>query len=107
MTTIEFFNEGGRITGFCCSGHSGYGEAGTDIVCAAVSAVVKFAEATLNDVLGAHAKTRVNEADARVTLKLPATCEEESAVQSVLTGMMLTLCSLRDEYPDHIEVLEV
>jgi len=25
----------------------------------------------------------------------------------VLTGMMLTLCSLRDEYPDYIEVLEV
>ena len=31
----------------------------------------------------------------------------EEAVQAVLSGMMLTLCSLRDEYPDYIEVLEV
>lgn len=107
MTKVEFFNEGGRITKFCCSGHSGYGEAGTDIVCAAVSTAVKFAETTINDVLGAHAKVRVNEEEARITLSLPATCEEETAIQSVLTGMMLTLCSLRDEYPDYIEVLEV
>ena len=36
MTRIEFFNPDGRIEGFCCAGHSGYGEEGTDIVCAIV-----------------------------------------------------------------------
>ena len=107
MTTVEFTNTDGRLTGFCCSGHSGYGEEGTDVVCAAVSTAVKFAEAAINDVLGSHAKVRVNESEARVSLTLPASCEEESAVQAVLTAMMLTLCSLRDEYPDYIEVLEV
>lgn len=107
MTTVEFFNQEGRITGFCVSGHSGYGEEGSDVVCAAVSTAVTFAEATINDVLGAQAKVKVNGEDTRVTLKLPAVCEEEEAVQAVLTGMMLTLSSLRDDYPDHIEVLEV
>ena len=107
MTTVQFFNEKGRITGFCCSGHSDYADQGADIVCAAVSAAVKFAEATINDVLGAHAKTKVDEENAEITLTLPAACEDEDAVQAVLTGMMLTLCSLRDEYPDNIEVLEV
>ena len=107
MTKVEFFNKEGRITGFCVSGHSGYATAGADIVCAAVSTAVTFAEATLNDVLGARAKTRVNDKEACVTLTLPASCEEENAVQAVLTGMMLTLCSLRDDYPDYIEVLEV
>lgn len=107
MTTVTFKNENGRICGFCCSGHSGYAESGADVVCAAVSAAVKFAEATLNDVLGAHAKVKVNEANAEITLTLPAACEDETAVQAVLTGMMLTMCSLRDEYPDNIEVLEV
>ena len=107
MTTVTFKNENGRICGFCCSGHSGYAESGADVVCAAVSAAVKFAEATLNDVLGAHAKVKVNEANAEIALTLPAACEDETAVQAVLTGMMLTMCSLRDEYPDNIEVLEV
>ena len=107
MTKCEFFTEDDRITGFSVSGHSGYAEAGQDIVCAAVSAVVTMAEATINEVCGAKAKVRVKEADARITLTLPASCDEEESVQAVLAGMLLTLCNLRDQYPDYIEVLEV
>ena len=99
--------EDDRITGFSVSGHSGYAEAGQDIICAAISAVVTMAEATINDVCGAKAKVRVKEEDARVTLTLPASCEEEESVQAVLAGMMLTLIGMRDDYPDFIEVLEV
>ena len=107
MTKCEFFTEGDRITGFSISGHSGYAENGSDIVCAAISAVVTMAEATINDVCGAKAKVRVKDADARISLTLPASCDEEDSVQAVLAGMMLTLCSMRDDYPDNIEVLEV
>ena len=32
---------------------------------------------------------------------------QEEAVQAVLTGMMLTLSKVRDEYPDYLEVMEV
>ena len=107
MTKCEFFTQDDRITGFSVSGHSGYAENGADIVCAAISAVVTMAEATINDVLGAKAKVRVKDEQARITLTLPASCDEEESVQAVLAGMMLYLCSLRDEYPDYIEVLEV
>ena len=107
MTKCEFFTQDDRITGFSVSGHSGYAEAGQDIVCAAISAVVTMAEATINDVCGAKAKVRVKEDDARITLTLPSSCDEEEAVQAVLSGMMLTLISLREDYPDYIEVLEV
>ena len=48
MTRVEFFNQNGRINGFCCAGHSGYAEEGSDIVCAAVSTAVKFAEHALH-----------------------------------------------------------
>ena len=107
MTRCEFFTENDRITGFSVSGHSGYAEAGSDIVCAAITAIVTMAEATINEVCGAKAKVRVKEADARITLTLPASCDEEESVQAVLAGMLLTLCSMRDDYPDYIEVLEV
>ena len=107
MTRCEFFTENDRITGFSISGHSGYAEAGADIVCAAISAVVTMAEATINDVCGAKAKVRVKDEQARITLTLPVSCDEEETVQAVLAGMMITLCSLRDDYPDYIEVLEV
>ena len=56
MTRCEFFMEDERITGFSVSGHSGYAEAGSDIVCAAISALVTMAEATINEVCGAKAK---------------------------------------------------
>ena len=115
MTRCEFLideqcvegSDNRRIRGFRISGHSGYAEAGSDIVCAAISAVVTMAEATINDVCGAKAKVRVKDEQARITLTLPVSCDEEEAVQAVLAGMMLTLCGMRDDYPDYIEVLEV
>ena len=107
MIRCEFFTEDERITGFTVSGHSGYAEAGSDIVCAAISAVVTMAEATINDVCGAKAKVRVGEDEARITLKLPKSCDEEEPVQAVLAGMMVTLIGLQEDYSDFIEVLEV
>ena len=107
MTKVEIFNHDGRINGFSVSGHSGYAEEGSDIVCAAVSSAVQFAECTINDVLGNHANVKMNQDEPRVTITLPAACDDEDAVQAVLTGFMLTMCSLRDDYPDYIEVLEV
>ena len=107
MTRCEFFTENERIIGFSVSGHSGYAESGSDIVCAAISAVVAMTEATINDICGAKAKVRVKDAEARITLTLPTSCDEEDTVQAVLAGMLLYLCNLRDEYPDYIEVLEV
>ena len=108
LTARENIYLNGTVLGFSLQGHAGYGEAGQDIVCAAVSAVVTMAEATINDVCGAKAKVRVKDGeDNRITLTLPASCDEEDTVQAVLAGMLVTLCSLRDDYPDNIEVLEV
>ena len=107
MTRCEFFTENDRITGFSVSGHSGYAEAGSDIVCAAISAIVTMAEATINEVCGAKAKVRVKDEQARITLTLPVSCDEEETVQAVLAGMMITLAGMRDDDPDYIEVFEV
>ena len=107
MTRCEFFMDGDRITGFTVSGHSGYAEAGADIVCAAVSTAVTMAEAIINDVCGAKAKVRVKEEDARVTLTLPTSCDEEETVQAALSGLLLTLLNIKEDYEDYIEVLEV
>ena len=107
MTRCEFFTENDRITGFSVSGHSGYAEAGQDILCAAISAAVALTETTINDVCGGKAKVRVKEEDARITLTLPASCEEEEAIQAALAGLMLYLIGLRDDYSDYMEVLEV
>ena len=48
-----------------------------------------------------------NDANRKTNCDTANVTKAVDAAQAVLTGMMLTLCSLRDEYPDHIEVLEV
>ena len=107
MTTVTFHSADGRLDGFVVEGHSGYAQAGADIVCAAVSAAVGLTECTINEVLGLGAPVKAREADARISLKLPAGLSEENeyACQNLLTGMMVYLQAMGEEYPDNLIVL--
>ncbi|WP_300411904.1 ribosomal-processing cysteine protease Prp [uncultured Oscillibacter sp.] len=108
MTSVTFYTEQGRITGFDARGHSGYAPAGEDLLCASVTAAVTLVEATVNDVLGLAAAVRLDEREALVSLRLPGGLAPtaESTCQSLLTGLMLYFTMLHDEYPENIEVLE-
>ena len=108
MTTVTFLTEGKRITGFDVAGHSGYAEAGSDIVCAAITSAVRLTEATINDIFGLAATVKVREKSGSVTLRVPGGLSErdEHAVQGLLSGLMLYFSELHDEYPDNVEVLE-
>ena len=108
MTTVTFLTEDARIIGFDVQGHSGWGEAGEDIVCAAITSAVRLVEATVNDVMGLCAAVKVREADASISLRLPGGLANtaESTCQNLLTGLMVYLAQLHDEYPDNIEVME-
>ena len=108
MTSITFHTENGRIIGFEARGHSGYADAGQDILCASIGAAITLVEATVNDVLGLTAAVRTNEKKALISMRLPGGLgpTAESTCQSLLTGLMLYFTMLHDEYPDNIEVLE-
>ena len=107
MTTIRFDRLHGRLSGFSCQGHSGYANAGEDIVCAAVTSAVRLAECTINDVLQANASVTVDEESALVTLSLPSPCPRGTECEAVLQGMLLYMRELSVENPDHLTVLEV
>lgn len=108
MTTVTFLTEDARIIGFDVQGHSAWGESGEDIVCAAITSAVRLVEATVNDVMGLCAAVKVREADASISLRLPGGLANtaESTCQNLLTGLMVYLAQLHDEYPDNIEVME-
>ena len=110
MTTVSLHTEeGGRIVSFEVKGHSGYAEAGSDIVCAAVTSAVRLVECSLNDVLGLGAAVNVSEKDAKIGFYLPGglSASADNTCQTVLTGLMVYLTELHDEFPDNITVLEV
>ena len=108
MTTITFLTEESRIIGFDAMGHSGYSEAGSDIVCAAITSAIRLVDATVNTVMGLCSSVKVNEADASISFRLPGGLAPtaESTCQNLLTGLMVYLAELHDEYPDNIEVME-
>ena len=108
MTTITFLTEGSRIIGFDAMGHSGYSEAGSDIVCAAITSAIRLVDASVNTVRGLCASVKVNAEDAAISFRLPGGLAPtaESTCQNLLTGLMVYLAELHDEYPDNIEVME-
>ncbi len=108
MTTVSFRMEGDRIVGFCVKGHSGYAEEGSDIVCAAITSAVRLTECAVNDVLGLEAGVKVRPRSASISLTLPGGLGQtnESTCQTLLTALMVHLTSLREEYPEHILVVE-
>ena len=108
MTTVTFLTEQARITGFDVQGHSGWGEEGEDLVCAAVTSAVRLVEATVNDVMGLCAAVKVREQDTAISFRLPGGLAPtaESTCQNLLTGLMVYLAQLHDEYPENIEVME-
>ena len=108
MTSVIFHTVEDRIIGFDAQGHSGYGEQGEDIVCAAITSAVRLVDSTVNDVMGLCAAVKVNERETSITLRLPGglASDAESTCQNLLTGLMVYLAQLHDEYPDNIEVME-
>ena len=108
MTNVTFHTVEDRIIGFDAQGHSGYGEEGEDIVCAAVTSAMRLVEATVNDVMGLCAAVKVREQDAAISFRLPGGLAPmaENTCQNLLTGLMVYLAQLHDEYPENIEVME-
>ena len=108
MTTITFLTEESRIIGFDAMGHSGYSEAGSDIVCAAITSAIRLVDATVNTVMGLCASVKVDEQDGSIAFRLPGGLNrtDEATCQNLLTGLMVYLTELHSEYPENIEVME-
>ena len=109
MITASVQTEGRKLTGFRIEGHSGLAEAGEDILCAAVTSAVRLTECAINDVLGLEAGVKMKPEKALLSLKLPAGLSQsnDSFCQNLLTGLMLYLSQLQEEYPENIIVMEV
>ena len=72
MTTIALFSRDGGLVGFEAKGHSGHGEAGTDIVCSAVSALTTAAANGITEIL--HLPAIIQTADGWLYVMLEEMC---------------------------------
>ena len=101
MTRAVFWEEDGRYIGFDISGHSMRAEAGSDIVCAAVSAMTMLVVNTIREVYGTKAKVFSDTHRAVVSFML----EESDGHSSGLIGSFLTeLQAVAQDYPENLSI---
>ncbi|MBQ9195800.1 MAG: ribosomal-processing cysteine protease Prp [Clostridia bacterium] len=100
MTRITLFrDEEGKLTGFSCKGHAGYAEAGSDIVCAAVSALSITCCNSLEHIAGVTPD--VNEKDGFLFVQVPSG-QQNHDVQVILQVFEQGIHDIAASYPKHI-----
>lgn len=91
-------------SGFTVSGHSGYSESGSDIVCAAVSAMVMLVCNTITEKFGENASVSVNDKSGSVTLEFEKQIPSQHALL-IIEALKDELTILSQEYPDNLKVI--
>ncbi len=94
MTTVRIFEHNGMYQGYEADGHSGFAEAGEDIVCAAISVLtVNTANAieTLTD-----DPVEASEDDGYLVCRFPEGLSEQGAL--LMDSMILGLKSIESSY---------
>ena len=98
MIDVVFSYRGGAPVGFKVSGHSGLSAEGSDIVCAAVSAMTMLAESRLS-----NGKSSVDRSDNAVTYEADFSDGFSEALLETLRG---ELEQIQNDYPANIRVRE-
>ena len=108
MTTVAFFRspEFGLI-GFEASGHSGYAEAGSDIVCAAVSVLTQASMNGLVNVVKAPTMFEQDDENAILTACLTSECTKDQLekAQIILQTLLEALQAIARDYPRNVRII--
>lgn len=110
MTTVNIYKKAGIILRIEVSGHSGYAAEGEDIVCAAVTSAVRYAEVILNEVLNLGILFVTDPETAFISFDYPVNSpaiEKLSSCSATFVGFARYMKGLSAEYPDYIKVMEV
>ena len=108
MTRCILFRDAeGRYTGFEVKGHSGYAEAGSDIVCAAISALTQSTLNGLKNILKAPVMFNVDEDGAFIEVSLTPEANEAAIRQAQLLLLTLQegLQAIQREYPRNLRII--
>ncbi|HZK33889.1 MAG TPA: ribosomal-processing cysteine protease Prp [Bacillota bacterium] len=103
--TIKYDGKG-FISRFIVGGHSGYDEAGKDIVCAAVSAVVQTAVLGLTDIAGIEPEYQQAEGHIDCILPKYLSKDDKAVADTILKTMTAGLKSIEYGYKSFISIEE-
>lgn len=111
MTHIKFFKSGDIFYGFTEEGHAGYGEAGTDILCSALSAMTMLIINAVEVSYASDVDYQIDDKSATIRLiargALPKYEKDEKkryAVAGLIMAYYYQLNDLTEEYYDYLTV---
>ena len=111
MTKLVFFRSDGIFYGFEEQGHTGYGQEGEDILCAALSAMTMLIINTVEVAYASHIDYNIDETTTKITVKsksaLPEFEEDERkryAISGLFMSYYIQLNDLMEEYYDYLQV---
>ena len=114
MTTIIFYKTDGFYYGFEEQGHTGYGESGDDVLCAALSSMTMFLINAIEVSYACDVDYKIDEksTDIRVIAKsaLPKYEKDEKkqfAVSGLIQAYFFQLMDLVEEYYEYLDVKEI
>ena len=105
MIKVEIFRKNGNIIGYKASGHSGYSEQGSDIICSAISTSLQMTLIGIQEVLKLKVDFKINDGFLDVDLK---NISLDKLIQTnILTeAMAIFLKELTKQYPKYIRLVE-
>lgn len=111
MTKVVFYRSNGNFYGFEENGHSGYGEAGDDVLCAALSAMTMLIVNAIEISYASDVKYDINEGATRIVVTVKAALpefEEDERKQYAVSGLFQAyyyqLNDLLEDYSDFLDV---
>lgn len=108
MTRIDISRDAsGNIARIECSGHSGYADEGSDIVCASVTSVIYAALNGIENVL--HIAFGYETGDGYLLAVMPDDINDTQTkhINILLESMYQFLIQLEQQYPDNISISEL
>jgi uncharacterized protein YsxB (DUF464 family) len=114
MTTITFYKSEGFYYGFEEQGHTGYGESGDDVICAALSSMTMLIINAIEVSYATNVDYQIDETttDIRVIVKsaLPKYEKDEKkqyAVSGLIQAYFLQLMDLVEDNYEYLDVKEI
>ena len=113
MTTVVFFKSGNIFYGFEERGHTGYAEAGNDILCSAISAMTMLLINAIEVGYASDVEYTIDEETTNIRViaraALPGYEKDEKkqfAVSGLIAAYYYQLNDLVEEYYDYLQVEE-
>jgi len=103
MLEVIFFRDSRkRLSSVFAGGHAGAGEHGSDVVCAAVSAVLQAARLGLEEHAGVPLEVRQRSGELQITW--PENARQDAAVEAIVATAELAVRQIAAQHPDHVGV---